>query len=64
MLEDSLLVIKCRCGNKDAMYRIYGKYKDFLLTLAKGLVGEQEAAEDIVHDVFPEFRNGTPGLVQ
>ena len=37
------------------MCRIYGKYKDFLLTLAKGLVREQEAAEDIVHDVFVHF---------
>ena len=55
MLEDRLLVIKCRYGNKDAMCRIYGKYKDFLLTLAKGLVGEQELAEDIIHDVFVNF---------
>ena len=55
MLEDRLLVIKCRCSNKDAMCRIYGKYKDFLLTLAKGLVGEQKDAEDIVHDVFVNF---------
>ncbi|MBN1975167.1 MAG: sigma-70 family RNA polymerase sigma factor, partial [Sedimentisphaerales bacterium] len=55
MLQDKLLVIKCKCGNKDAMYRIYGKYKDFLLTLARGLTGEQELAEDIVHDVFVNF---------
>ena len=55
MLEDKLLVIKCRRGNKDAMCRIYGKYKNYLLTLAKGLVGEQATAEDIVHDVFVNF---------
>jgi len=55
MLQDKLLVIKCRCGSKDAMCRIYGKYKDFLLTLAKSLVGQQETAEDIVHDVFVNF---------
>jgi len=28
MLEDKLLVLKCRRGSKDAMCRIYMKYKD------------------------------------
>jgi RNA polymerase sigma-70 factor (ECF subfamily) len=55
MLEDKLLVLKCRHGNKDAMCRIYEKYKDYLLTLAKGLMGEQATAEDVVHDVFVSF---------
>ncbi|MFZ2146762.1 MAG: sigma-70 family RNA polymerase sigma factor [Sedimentisphaerales bacterium] len=55
MLEDKLLVLKCRRGSKDAMCRVYEKYKDYLLTLAKGLLNEQEAAEDIVHDVFVSF---------
>jgi len=55
MLEDKLLVLKCRRGSRDAMCRIYEKYKDYLLTLAKGLLSEQAAAEDIVHDVFVSF---------
>ncbi len=55
MLEDKLLVLKCRHGSKDAMCRIYAKYKDYLLTLAKGLLSEQAAAEDVVHDVFVSF---------
>ena len=55
MLEDKLLVLKCRHGNKEAMCRIYDKYKDYLLTLAKGLLGEQAMAEDVVHDVFVSF---------
>jgi len=55
MLEDKLLVLKCRRGDKDAMCRVYDKYKDFLLTLAKGLVGERAEAEDIVHDAFVAF---------
>ncbi|MFC1605197.1 RNA polymerase sigma factor [Planctomycetota bacterium] len=55
MLEDKLLVLKCRRGNKEAMCRIYEKYKDYLLTLAKGLLGEQVTAEDVVHDVFVSF---------
>jgi RNA polymerase sigma-70 factor (ECF subfamily) len=55
MLEDKLLVLKCRHGNKDAMCRIYENYKDYLLTLAKGLLGDQALAEDVVHDVFVSF---------
>ncbi len=55
MLEDKLLVIKCRRGDKDSMCRVYGKYKDYLLTLAKALVGDRSTAEDIVHDVFVKF---------
>ena len=55
MLEDKLLVLKCRRGSKDAMCRIYEKYKDYLFTLAKGLLNEEQAAEDVVHDVYVNF---------
>ncbi len=55
MLEDKLLVFKCKRGNRDAMRRIYTKYKDYLLTLAKALLNEKTAAEDVVHDVFVSF---------
>ena len=44
MLEDKLLVMKCKRGGKDAMRRIYEKYKDYLLTLARALLGEKAAA--------------------
>ncbi len=55
MLEDKLLVMKCKRGSKDAMRRIYEKYKDYLLTLARALLNEKAAAEDVVHDVFVCF---------
>jgi len=55
MLEDKLLVFKCRRGSKDAMCRIYEKYKDYLLTVARALLNEKAAAEDVVHDVFVSF---------
>ena len=55
MLEDKLLVLKCRRGSKDAMGRIYEKYKDYLFTLAKALLNEKTVAEDTVHDVFVSF---------
>jgi len=37
------------------MCRIYEKYKDYLLTLARALLGDRPAAEDAVHDVFISF---------
>ncbi len=55
MLEDKLLVLKCKRGSKDGMCRIYEKYKDYLLTVARALLGEKTAAEDVVHDVFVSF---------
>jgi len=55
MLEDKLLVLKCKRGNKDGMCRIYEKYKDYLLTLARALLGEKAVAEDVVHDTFVCF---------
>jgi len=55
VLEDKLLVYKLRHGSKDALCRIYEKYRDDLLRIAAGLLGERSAAEDIVHDTFAAF---------
>ena len=55
MLEDRLLVYRCKRGRQDALCRIYQKYKDYLLTLAKALLYDKTAAEDVVHDVFVSF---------
>lgn len=55
MLEDKILVFKCRQGSPEALCRLYEKYKDYLLTLAKALLTEKSDAEDVVHDVFVSF---------
>lgn len=55
MLEDRLLVWKCKHGSKDAFCRIYDKYRNDLLRLAFSLLNETDIAEDIVHDVFTSF---------
>lgn len=55
MLEDRLLVWKCKHGSKDAFCRIYDKYRDDLLRLALSLLNEADMAEDVVHDVFATF---------
>lgn len=51
-MEDMGLIWRLRRGDRDALGRVYAKYKDYLLKLAAGLTGELPVAEDIVHDVF------------
>jgi RNA polymerase sigma-70 factor (ECF subfamily) len=55
VVEDKLLIWKLRRGSRDALCRIYEKYRDDLLRIAAGLLNETSAAEDIVHDVFVVF---------
>ena len=60
MVEDNILVWKFNRGSKDALRRIYEKYKDDLLGLAVTLLRDRSLAEDVVHDVFVSFA-GTVG---
>jgi len=55
MLEDELLKLRFKAGSRDALQRIYEKYRDYLLTLAMALVNDGSTAEDAVHDVFVSF---------
>jgi len=55
MVEDNILVWKFNRGSKDALRRIYEKYKDDLLGLAITLLRDRSLAEDVVHDVFVSF---------
>jgi len=55
MVEDRLLIWKFKLGNRDALRRIYEKYKNDLLKLAIALVNDTYAAEDVVQEVFVNF---------
>jgi RNA polymerase sigma factor (sigma-70 family) len=55
MVEDKLLVWRYRHGSKDALCRIYDKYKNNLLALAVSLSNDVNLGEDAVHDVFVSF---------
>ena len=55
MIEDELLKWKFKAGSKDALQRIYEKYRDYLLTLAMALLNDADLVEDIVQDVFVIF---------
>jgi len=54
-MRDKLLVLRCKRGSRDALGRIYEKYKDGLLVLAIALLNDTSDAEDVVHDVFVRF---------
>ncbi len=55
MLSDKILVWKVKHGCTESLRRIYEMYKDDLLTLANALLNDNNAAEDVVHDVFVSF---------
>jgi len=55
MIEDTVLIWKFKLGEKDALRRIYAKYKNDLLKLAVALLGDVNTAEDVVQDVFVTF---------
>lgn len=52
MIEDRLLIWKCKHGSRAAFRRIYEKYEIDLRTLAANLLDDKSAAEDVVQDVF------------
>jgi RNA polymerase sigma-70 factor (ECF subfamily) len=62
MLEDKLLIWKLKYGNRDALRRIYEKYKNDLLALAVALSNDKSFAEDAVHDVFVSFAQFSENL--
>ena len=51
-MEDRLLIWKLNRGSKEALCRIYEKYRDDLVRIAAGLVNDLGTAEDIVQEVF------------
>jgi len=61
-MEDKLLVFRCKRGSKDALARIYEKYKRDLLLLAAALLNDTGIAEDVVHDVFVRFVEDVPNF--
>lgn len=63
MFEDKMLVWQLRRGNREALRRIYEKYRDDMLRLAAGLAEERTSAEDAVHEVFMSFVESSRSFV-
>ena len=62
MIEDKLLIWRFKCGSRDALCKIYEKYKKDLLKLASAILNERNSAEDVVHDVFVSFAQSSERL--
>lgn len=54
-MEDTLLKIRFNRGDRDALCRIYEKYKDDLLKLAAALLNDAHLAEDVLNEAFVSF---------
>jgi RNA polymerase sigma-70 factor (ECF subfamily) len=62
MLEDRRLLWRLKCGDKDALRRIYEKYEGDLVTLAGHLLHDPNTAEDVVQEVFISLVRTAPVL--
>jgi RNA polymerase sigma-70 factor, ECF subfamily len=64
VIDEKIVLEKCRQGDPDAIRRIYQAYADDLVTLAMNLLGDGHAAEDVVQDVFIRFVQSVPRIRQ
>ncbi len=61
-MEDKILVFRCKNGSRDALHRIYEKYRDYLLIVAVALCHNADFAEDALHDTFVGFVQRLPNF--
>ena len=62
MLDEKRLIRELKRGSEEALHQIYMEYKDSLLTIATALLHDNNAAEDVLHDVFVSFAGTVGGL--
>lgn len=55
MIEDSILLWRFKQGSVAALEKICRKYNSYLLTVAVGLTGDYQEAEDCLQDFFISF---------
>lgn len=55
LFEDRTLIRRFNAGDTEALRRIYEKYKPDLLSVARALLNDQAALEDVLHDAFVGF---------
>ena len=62
MSEDKHLLNRLRCGDTNALRRLYEKYRDDLFTVGLSLLHDITASEDCLQDVFVTFASGISTL--
>jgi RNA polymerase sigma-70 factor (ECF subfamily) len=63
VLEDKLLIRKIKNGSREALSRLYEKYRDDLLRIGASLLNDKAMAEDAVHDTFVKFVRNSKDFV-
>ena len=62
MPDDDALMAGLRDGDAESLRRIYERHKDGLITVARCLLADASAAEDVLHDVFVTFASKARSL--
>jgi len=62
MMQDRILLWKFKRGSREALRRVYEKYRNDLLKLAVSLVTDVNTAEDVVQDVFVNFAQSAASI--
>ncbi len=62
MLEELTLVRRLRRGDKEALREVYVMYKDTMYTVARALLNDAAAAQEVVHDAFVALGTDAMGL--
>ena len=62
MSEDRHLLRRLRCGDKDALRRIYEKYRIDLFTVVVSLLHDAHVSEDCLQDVFVNLADSSRAL--
>lgn len=60
--EDELLVVRCQLGEADAFEELIARWQAPLWTFVRRLAGEDEAAADLVQEVWLRAIRGLPRL--
>jgi RNA polymerase sigma-70 factor (ECF subfamily) len=53
--SDAILVSSIRSGDQDAMAQLYERYSPIVYAVARRVLGDASAAEDILQEVFMQF---------
>jgi len=60
--DDVLAVRRLRAGDREAFAQVYERYKGDVLALVSTMLGRQEEAWDVLHDVFVSLARNAPRL--
>jgi RNA polymerase sigma-70 factor (ECF subfamily) len=58
--SDEELIAECRLGNQEAFFALFRRHKDAVFRFSRRMLGDEDAAADVVQDVFEYFFRKIP----